>query len=150
MACRTCLCYLQLITLLWPLVKRISPGNSSLKSQNPLLVCINFSLIQESTLSFLGLGLMRDFPCVYSYKTILFLHTVCTKPLPGWHNKLDASWSCCFYVYVINVLYCIFFVFYIVCIIVWYCIRPSIVLFSYSAYGCKIVLLNQSVIRMHS
>ena len=37
------------------------PGNSSLKSQNPLLVCINFSLIQDSTLSFLGLELMRNF-----------------------------------------------------------------------------------------
>ena len=30
-----------------------------IKSQNPLFVCINFSLIQESTLSFLGLGLSR-------------------------------------------------------------------------------------------
>jgi len=55
-ACCTYLCYLQLISLLWALVERISPGNSSLKSQNPLLVCINFSLIQDSTLSFLGLA----------------------------------------------------------------------------------------------
>ena len=36
-------------------------------------------------------------------------HTVRTKPLPGKHNKLEALWSSSFYVYVINVWYCVFF-----------------------------------------
>ena len=36
---------LQLISLLWPLIEKISPVNSSFKSKNPLLVCINFFLI---------------------------------------------------------------------------------------------------------
>jgi len=64
-ACRTCLCYLQLISLLWPLVERICPWNFSLKSQNPLFVLINFTLIQHSTPSFLGLGL-EQFPRVFT------------------------------------------------------------------------------------
>jgi len=36
-------------------------------------------------------------PSVYSYKTILCLHTVYTKPLPGQHSKLEASWSSSFH-----------------------------------------------------
>jgi len=37
----------------------------------------------------------------------------------------------------------IYNILYIILIILLYCIRPSIVLFSYSAFGCNSVLLNQ-------
>jgi len=57
----------------------------------------------------------------------------------GWNNRIALTmlWYCIFF----SVFYC----FYIVLIIVLYSIRPSSVLFSYSAFGCKSVLLNQSI-----
>lgn len=85
------------------------------------LARVAFELIQEATFSrscslmaivtliawlcqcYLVDSLVANSPSVYSYKTILLLYTVCTKPLQRQHCKLEALWSLCFYVYIINV-----------------------------------------------
>jgi len=72
--CRTCLCYLQLISLHWPLVERISPGNSLLKSHNPLLVW-STSPWSKRSLSFLDLA--KNFPeCLLGQNDIVPLYSM--------------------------------------------------------------------------
>ena len=66
MACRTWLCYLQQIYPLWSLVEMKCQGNSSLTFLNLLLACTTSSQTQEITRSFLGSGLNKKYPRVFT------------------------------------------------------------------------------------